>query len=170
MKTFLLACFVAICLFSTESCSKKSNNTCGYPTTNIVAPISEQQALQDSLTQQGIEATMAPSGFFYSITQPGSGPSATDLCSTVAVFYRAGFLNGTAFDSTKNGQAAIFQLGQVIPAWQKALPLIAKNGEMTLYVPPSLAYGDKDTKDSTGKVIIPANSNLVFQIQLVDVQ
>jgi FKBP-type peptidyl-prolyl cis-trans isomerase FkpA len=170
MKKFLLLIFISISLFTVESCSKKSNNSCSYPVSNVVAPAAEQQALQDSLDKLGIQATMAPSGFFYNITKPGSGASATSLCSTVAVFYRAGFLNGTGFDSTQNGQPAIFQLGQVIAAWQKALPLIQKSGEMTLYVPPSLAYGATDRKDSTGKVVIPANSNLVFQVVLADVQ
>lgn len=41
---------------------------------------------------------------------------------------------------------------------------------MTLYIPPSLAYGSKDKKDSSGKVVIPGNSNLVFQVVLADVQ
>jgi FKBP-type peptidyl-prolyl cis-trans isomerase FkpA len=170
MKTFLLCSFVAVSMLSFQSCLKKSSNDCGYSTSNVVAPLSEQQALQDSLDKFGIDATMAPSGFFYKIDQAGSGPSTTNLCSTVAVFYRGGFFNGQGFDSTKNGQPAIFQLGQVISAWQKALPMIKKDGEMTLYVPPSLAYGSRDVKDSSGRVVIPANSNLIFQVQLKDVQ
>ncbi len=94
----------------------------------------------------------------------------TSLCSTVAVFYRAGFFNGKGFDSTATGAPAIFQLGQVIPGWQKALPLVAKGGDITLYIPPSLAYGSKSVKDSSGNVVIPANSNLVFRVLIADVQ
>jgi FKBP-type peptidyl-prolyl cis-trans isomerase FkpA len=170
MKTFLFLSFLSISLFAMESCKKSTDNSCGYPVSNVIAPLSEQQNLQDSLTAHGIQATMAPSGFFYKITAPGSGASATSLCSTVAVFYRAGFFNGKGFDSTGSGSPAIFQLGQVIAGWQKALPLISKSGQMTLYIPPSLGYGAQDVKDSSGNVVIPGNSNLVFQVVLVDVQ
>ena len=170
MKTFLFLSLLGISLFAMESCKKSTDNSCSYPVSNIVAPISEQQNLQDSLTAHGIQATMAPSGFFYNITAAGSGASATSLCSTVAVFYRGGFFNGLGFDSTGTGSPAIFQLGQVIAGWQKALPLIAKSGQITLYIPPSLGYGPDDVKDTSGKVVIPGNSNLVFQVILVDVQ
>ena len=37
---------------------------------------------------------------------------------------------------------------------------------MRLYIPPALAYGSKEIKDESGKVIIPANSILVFDISL----
>lgn len=170
MKRFFLISLLGISVFAMDSCKKNTANNCSYPVSNVIAPLSEQQNLQDSLTARGITATMAPSGFFYNITTPGSGASATSLCSTVAVFYRGGFFNGKGFDSTATGSPAIFQLGQVIAGWQKALPLIAKSGTMTLYIPPSLGYGPDDVKDTSGKVVIPGNSNLVFQIVLADVQ
>ena len=151
------------------SCSKKVNS-CGYSTSSIIAPVAEQEALHDSLTAHNIEATLDPSGFFYNIDQPGSGPSATSLCSTVSVFYRGGFLNGDGFDSTSTGTPAVFQLGQVIPGWQKALPLIAKGGDITLYIPPSLAYGSTAVRDTSGNVVIPPNTNLVFRVLVADVQ
>jgi FKBP-type peptidyl-prolyl cis-trans isomerase FkpA len=167
MKEFIALPIIALVIFA--SCSKKENK-CVYTDSTIVAPAAEQQALKDSLDSMGIHATLAPSGFFYNINQPGSGPTVTNLCTTIAVFYRGGFLNGTGFDST-NGNPAIFQLGQVIPGWQKAIPLIAKSGDITLYIPPSLAYGSKAVTDpNTGNVVIPANSNLVFRVVVADIQ
>ncbi len=168
-KLFLLPLLVLILL---ASCSKKkASNSCGYTPSTIVAPVAEQTALHDSLTAHGItNVTLATSGFFYSVNQPGSGSSPTSLCSTVAVFYRGGFLNGQGFDSTSTGTPAVFQLGQVIPGWQKALPLVAKGGDITLYIPPSLAYGSTPVKDPSGNVVIPANSNLVFHVVIADVQ
>jgi FKBP-type peptidyl-prolyl cis-trans isomerase FkpA len=162
--SILLISFVVL-----ASCSKKVNS-CGYSTSSIIAPSGEQEALHDSLTARNIDATLDPSGFFYTINQPGSGVSPTSLCSTVSVFYRGGFLNGKGFDSTSTGTPAVFQLGQVIPGWQKALPLVAKGGDITLYIPPSLAYGSTAVKDTSGNVVIPANSNLVFRVLVADVQ
>jgi len=167
MKKLSALFIVALIVFA--SCAKKESK-CPFTESDIVAPASEQEALKDSLSAKGIEATMDPSGFFYKINNEGTGSKATSLCSTVAVYYRGGFLNGNGFDST-SGNPAVFQLGQVIPGWQKALPLIATSGKITLYIPPSLAYGSKEVKDpATGRVIIPANSNLVFDVALVDVQ
>ncbi|MEO8823846.1 MAG: FKBP-type peptidyl-prolyl cis-trans isomerase [Ginsengibacter sp.] len=151
-------------------CKKETNNKCGYPESNVVAPTSEQEALHDSLSTYGIDATLAPSGFYYKINELGDGPSATTLCSTLAVFYRGGFFNGKGFDSSASGRPAIFQLGQVIAGWKKGLPLIKKSGDITLYIPPSLGYGSKAVTDSAGKVVIPPNSNLVFRVVLADVQ
>ncbi len=161
--------FLGIALIVFASCQKKVSS-CGYSASTIIAPVTEQEALHDSLTAHNITATLDPSGFFYNINQAGSGKAATTLCSTVSVFYRGGFLNGQGFDSTSTGAPAVFQLGQVIPGWQKALPLVAKGGDITLYIPPSLAYGSRAVKDSSGNVVIPANTNLVFRVLIADVQ
>ena len=167
----LFALFLILILFL-ESCKKNTTPaSCTYTASTIVAPASEQNALHDSLVAHGLNATLAPSGFYYSINSAGSGLSPTTLCSVVSVYYREGFFNGNGFDSTAPQFPAVFQIGQVIPAWQKALPLIAKSGDMELYIPPSLGYGQKPVTDSrTGKVIIPANSYLVFHVQIADVQ
>ncbi len=161
--------FLFIFVIAVAGCKKK-DNSCGFPVSNVIAPASEQEALLDSLTARGIDATLAPSGFYYKINQPGDGASPTSLCSTLAVYYRGGFLNGVAFDSTADNKPAIFQLGQVIGGWKKGLPLIKKGGDITLYIPPSLGYGTKDVKDNNGNMVIPANSNLVFRVQLLEVQ
>ena len=163
----ILSSFIAF------SCKKNnsSNQTCQFQPSTIIAPIAEQTALHDSLVAHEIEATMDPSGFFYKINEPGSGPTVKDLCTTVAVFYKGTFFNGKVFDSTSTGTPAIFQVGRVIPGWQKAIPLIAKGGDITLYIPPSLAYGSNNVVNpNTGDTIIRANSNLVFHVQLADLQ
>jgi FKBP-type peptidyl-prolyl cis-trans isomerase len=165
-KFIFLGC---LAIFVVVGC-KKNDTGCNLTDSNVVAPVSEQEALHDSLTAHGINATLDPSGFYYTIDQPGDGPSVTGPCSAIAVYYRGGFLNGQAFDSTSAGNPAVFQLGRLVQGWIKGLPLIKKNGEITLYLPPALGYGYKDIYDNTGKVIIPANSNLVFEITLVDLQ
>jgi FKBP-type peptidyl-prolyl cis-trans isomerase FkpA len=162
----------SVLLFFLASCKKNTTPSCPYTASTIVAPAAEQEALHDSLTAHGLTGTLAPSGFYYTINDQGDGPSPTGLCSTVAVFYRGGFFNGKGFDSSATGAPAIFQLGQVIPGWQKALPLIAKSGDMAMYIPPSLAYGSKPVinPDNPLDTVIPANSYLVFHVVMADVQ
>ena len=165
MKKLLVA-FTSVLILG--SCMKKDNK-CGYTDSTIVAPAAEVQALKDSLTAHGIEATQDPSGFFYTINKPGTAPSVTNLCTIVSVTYKGSFLNGKVFDSTATGDLASFQLGRVITGWQKGVPLISTGGDITLYVPPSLAYGSSDYP-STGTVAIPGGSNLVFNIGIVGLQ
>ncbi len=166
MKKLLTAVLV---LFVLGSCTKK-DATCPYTDSTVVAPASEQQALQDSLTAHGIQATAHPSGFFYTINAQGSGRVISNLCSNLTVTYKGSLFNGNVFDSTSAGAAANFQLGQVILGWQKGMPLINAGGDITLYIPPSLAYGATPRKDNSGNVVIPASSNLIFNVKLLDIQ
>lgn len=174
MKKILTACVTALVILA--SCVK-TDNKCGYTDSTVVAPASEVQALQDSLTARGIQATKDPSGFFYTINSQGAGASVTNLCTVLAVTYKGAFLNGQVFDATKVDTTVTpnvpipvdFQLGGVIVGWQKALPLINKGGDITIYIPPSLGYGPNNYPNNTN-VIIPGGSNLVFNVHVVDIQ
>jgi len=172
MKKLFAVSLVGTLIFA-ASC-KKNNDTgnvgCDETPSTIVAPAAEQQALQDSLTAHGIEATKDSSGFFYTINNPGTDPKPKDLCSTIAASYRGGFFNGTGFDSSASGNPIIFQLFQVIPGWQKGISLVGKGANINLYIPPSLGYGSKDVTDPSGRVVIPANSYLVFQVSVADIE
>ena len=162
MKKLLLFPSLIALLFL-GSCLKKGDNKCSYTDSNIVAPQAEQDALLDSLTNYGIQAELHPSGFYYTITDPGSGAFVSNLCTAIAITYKGGFFNGKSFDSSLV-QPVVFQLGQLITGWQKGIPLIKKGGKITLYIPPSLGYGSEDRNG------IPANSYLIFDITLVDLQ
>jgi FKBP-type peptidyl-prolyl cis-trans isomerase len=159
-----------VALFVLSGCLKKDTK-CGYSDSTVVAPDSEQKALHDSLTAHGITASLHPSGFYYKINSPGSGNAVANLCTTLSVEYWGGFFNGTGFDSTLNGQSLDLELGGVIAGWQKGVPLVKSGGDITLYIPPSLAYGPNPvTNRNTGAVVIPGNSYLVFDIHVVNIQ
>lgn len=102
------------------------------------------------------------SGLLYKIEKAGEGeqPSATD---TVKVHYKGTLTDGTVFDSSYERKEPIeFQLSQLIPAWVEAIPMLKKGGKMEIVVPPQLGYGERQA----GK--IPANSTLIFEIELLD--
>jgi FKBP-type peptidyl-prolyl cis-trans isomerase FkpA len=69
--------------------------------------------------------------------------------------------NGTIFDQTTNNQMRVFVLGELIAGRRIGIPLIKTSGKITLYVPPTLGYG------STGNASIPANSVLIFDVELL---
>jgi FKBP-type peptidyl-prolyl cis-trans isomerase len=72
---------------------------------------------------------------------------------------------GTLVESNVGGQAFSFALGynQVIPGWDIGIPGMKVGGTRRLVIPPDQAYG------SSSSATIPANSTLVFDIQLVGV-
>ncbi|HEY5406126.1 MAG TPA: FKBP-type peptidyl-prolyl cis-trans isomerase [Ginsengibacter sp.] len=171
VKGLLFGLFVISIAFA--SCLKKNSTggSCGFPTTNVSVPDSQVVATNDSIYGHGItNSTLDPAGFYYHVDSAGSGASVAGLCSTIYVTYKGTYFNGVAFDSTATNDVASFQLGAALVGWQKALPLLKKGGEMTLYLPPALAYGSNAYLDNFGNVLIPASSYLVFDIHLVDIQ
>lgn len=110
--------------------------------------------------KDGVKKTA--SGLLYKIEKAGTGESPKPE-DTVKVHYKGTLTDGTVFDSSYDRKEPIeFQLNQLIPGWIEAIPMLKKGGKMEIVVPPELAYGDRQA----GK--IPANSTLVFEIELLD--
>jgi len=162
MKHFILPLVIAVLFFS---CTK-TKDVCNYDACAISAPASEVTQLESYLSGAGITATKHCSGLYYAIDAAGSGNTAT-ICSYVGVIYKGMLTNGNIFDQSTS--AVNFQLGGLIESWKKGIPLIKPGGKIRLYCPPSLAYGSQAIKDGAGNVIIPANSILIFEIELVGV-
>lgn len=98
-------------------------------------------------------------------TQVGTGAQA-NAGDTVQVNYVGRLTNGTKFDASfDHGKPFEFTLGQgqVIEGWDKGVIGMKVGGKRTLTVPPALAYGNQ----AVGA--IPANSTLVFEIDLLAV-
>ena len=149
-----------LCFVLFFSCKKESG--CGYSDQNIVAPVTEQQAVKSYLDSNSIyAATKHAAGFYYEVIEDGDGNS-PNLCSQIEVSYTGKLTSGAVFEQASTA----FTLGSSIEGLRKGLPIIKKGGHIKLYIPPSLAYGSKDIKDANGKVIIPANSILIFDITL----
>lgn len=93
---------------------------------------------------------------------------------TVSVLYVGQLQDGTVFDSSAahNNQPLTFVLGAqgLIPGFQIGVNGMKEGGERLLAIPSSLGYGAQEVKDAQGKVIIPANSTLIFDVKLVKVQ
>ena len=158
-------CLLAVAFLST-GCFK-SDNGCSYTENNVVAPSAEQANLENYLSTNGITtATKHQSGFYYEISNPGTGTKPV-LCSVINVRYTGKLTNGNVFDQQ---QALSFELGALIEGWRKGIPLIQKGGSIRLYLPPSLGYGGVDVKDNQGTTVVPANSILIFDIDLLEVQ
>ena len=103
-----------------------------------------------------------PSGLQYKVTTEGTGeiPKNGD---TVTVNYKGTLIDGTEFDSSyKRGQPATFNVNGVIKGWTEALLLMKSGSKRELYIPASLAYGDR----AQGPKIEPG-STLIFEVELI---
>jgi FKBP-type peptidyl-prolyl cis-trans isomerase FkpA len=105
------------------------------------------------------------SGLVIQTLKEGSGtaPKATD---TVKVHYRGTFIDGKEFDSSyKRGEPTEFPLNRVIPCWTEGVQLMKPGGKARLTCPPAIAYGERGAGG-----VIPPNSTLNFEIELVSVK
>ena len=106
-----------------------------------------------------------PSGLQYKVVTEGTGamPKASD---TVTVNYRGKLVDGTEFDSSyARNEPATFPVHGVIPGWTEALQLMKVGSKWELYIPASLAYGERG---AGGK--IPANAALIFEVELLGIK
>ena len=104
------------------------------------------------------------SGLQYKVVKQGDGakPVPTD---TVKVQYKGTLVDGKEFDSSyKRNEPAVFQVDQVIPGWQEALPLMTAGSTYELFIPPDLAYGDRGAPP-----VIEPGSMLIFQVELMEI-
>jgi len=117
--------------------------------------------LEKNKSAEGVKVTA--SGLQYKVEKEGDGktPVKTD---TVKAHYKGTLTDGTQFDSSYDrGQPAEFPVQGVIPGWSEALQMMKVGAKYKLFVPPELAYG------ASGRPGIPANSVLVFEVELIDI-
>ena len=86
----------------------------------------------------------------------------------VTVNYTRLLENGTIFDSSLNPGRTPFRFtvgaGQVIKGWDEGLMGMKVGGKRKLTIPPELGYGSRDNGP------IPANSTLIFEIDLLGIE
>ena len=112
---------------------------------------------------KGMEKTK--SGLFHLIENKGNNDFPS-IGSTVSVHYTGKLVDGTIFDSSYQRNKPIsFVLGkgQVIQGWDEGLLKMAKGGSGKLVIPSNLAYGENGAGG-----IIPPNSTLIFDLELID--
>ncbi len=103
------------------------------------------------------------SGLQYKIITPGNEKRAS-LQDTVVVRYKGTLLDGTVFDEVKDDADPIsFTLNGVIKGWQEGMQLVGEGGEIELYVPSDLAYGENGNRS------IEPNSTLIFNVKLAEI-
>lgn len=142
----------------------------------------QQSAGSSSSSSSGVSNPFDPTTFeqyekyksgnqaLFGDAQKGTGDELTEG-KKAAVYYRGWLTNGQLFDESRAGsdgklQPFVFQMGahQVIAGWEQALTGMKVGGVRLVVVPPAVGYG------AQAQASIPANSVLIFQVQLAAVQ
>lgn len=121
-----------------------------------------QEFLAANKLKPGI--TELPSGLQYEIIFAGEGikPVAS---SKVTCHYHGTLIDGIVFDSSvQRGQPATFPLNRVIKGWTEGLQLMNTGSKWRFFIPPQLAYGDRQVSAQIGP-----NCTLIFEVELISV-
>lgn len=123
--------------------------------------------IEEFLADNALEAdTLLPSEIRIIINEPGEGDKAS-FGASVTVRYTGYLLDGTEFDTTEDGGGPftfIVDGGVVVSGWDIAIKELAKGGNATVFLPSEQGYGNRQFAD------IPANSVLIFNIQVLDIR
>lgn len=132
------------------------------------------------LEENGIVAEKSETGIRYVINEMGDGPK-PKLGQGVKVNYAGRLLTGEYFDTSMEDVAKAQGLyneqrpyqpypiriynSPVITGWHEGISLLNEGTKATLYLPSPMAYGPRDHSE-----LIKANSVLVFDVELVEVE
>ena len=147
---------ITLVLVIAASCSK---------TTDVVDySATDKKIIEDYLLAKNLTAQSTASGIYYIIEEPGGAYHAT-IHSQVSALYKGYLVDGSVFDQStlSYNNPATFSLSGVIEGWQQGIPLVGVGGKLKLFIPSALGY------KSVAKTTIPANSVLIFDIEIVDI-
>jgi FKBP-type peptidyl-prolyl cis-trans isomerase len=115
------------------------------------------------------EVTDLPSGLRIIEYQSVPDTDVAEAGDTISVHYTGWLADGTQFDSSVGGQPLSFQLGStplsVIPGFDEGIQGMTVGSKRRLMIPAELGYGEGGSPP-----VIPANADLIFDVELVGVE
>lgn len=160
VASFLAIFVVAIAGCNDDECTTRVSQS-RLDAVNQTKLTQDVAAIDTHLDGEGIIAVEDPTGMRYVITQEGTGAKPC-LESRITFKYKGMLLiDGSVFDENTTGLT--YPLKDLILGWQIVLPQLRAGTKATLYIPSGYGYGPVALSG------IPANSNLIFEIELVSV-
>jgi FKBP-type peptidyl-prolyl cis-trans isomerase FkpA len=134
---------------------------------NKVLIVDQKKALKEYAAKNNIKCIESPLGVLVEVQNPGVGMKAENGTKAM-ILYTGKLMDGKQFDSNvgRNPEQLLPVLvgsHNVVPGMEDAMQYFAKGGKGRLLIPAALAYGDREAGP------IPANSNLIFEIEVKDV-
>ena len=143
------------------------------------AQAAEKEMLANYVNENKIKATPDEEGLYIIVNKKGNGQK-VEIGRQVAINYTGRLLNGKVFDTSLESVAKeneiydsrrpyeplSYRVGEqsLIRGWEKGIINQPAGSKLTLIIPSALGYGPQDLG------IIPANSSLIFDIEIVSVK
>jgi FKBP-type peptidyl-prolyl cis-trans isomerase len=120
-----------------------------------------QKFLQENKQREGV--TELPSGLQYKVIKLGSGdyPAVTD---SVTIHYRAMYTDRTTFDMSYDEGPVDIRLNHLVKGLSEGIQLMRPGAIFEFYMPPEIAYGDRNYLD-----LIPAGSTVIYSVELIKI-
>lgn len=137
-------------------------------TNNLINPTPTVTSLP-KIVDQNNEWIKLENGLEYQDLEIGAGGREAKNGDKVFAHYTGILKDGTKFDSSYNrGEPFSFTLGggEVIKGWDIGLLGMKVGGKRKLIIPPKLGYGNRNI----GNGLIPSNSTLYFDVELMNIQ
>ena len=107
--------------------------------------------------------TTTASGLQYEVLTQGDGPVPT-AGQQVRLHYRGTLIDGTEFDSSYDGDPAVFSTTGLIPGFSEALLMMPVGSHYRIVIPSDIAYGPMGSPP-----VIGPNATLIFEIELLGI-
>ena len=160
MKKLMILLAVVVGL---SACGDKKKKHKAESTQQNTEAVAEETTPQQAVTpKEGY--TMTESGLQYKVLRDAKGPKPGPT-SRVKVHYEGTLLDGKVFDSSyERKEPIVFGLNEVIPGWTEGVQLMSVGSMYEFIIPAELAYGPRELPG------IPANSTLVFKVELLGIE
>jgi peptidylprolyl isomerase len=171
---WLLAATVVISVFVLAACKSSSKKAVATDsksatednskTTQASTPLTTQAPTAEPIVLDGAINTNSGLQYLEITVGDGASPKAGDI---VKMNYIASLPDGTEIYNTytvNQPASAIWGRDQLLPGWDEGLGLMKAGGKAKFILPPELAFG------AEGRGIIPANSQIVMEVELLSVK
>jgi FKBP-type peptidyl-prolyl cis-trans isomerase FkpA len=164
----ILIFVVAVCLFS--GCEDlPCNKTVNQDIINAVDKTQLQidiDSIDAFLAKNNITANVDPTGIRYVVKKAGFGGTPC-LENLVSFINKGTFLRTQKEFDSSTGES---QLKGLIIGWQIMLPQFPKGTKVTFYIPSGYCYGTEGRKIDATRYAIPPNTNLIFDLELINIR
>lgn len=164
--SLLTACNACSTLPDQKSSDQPTGSVSAFSTQVTTSSQTEATSPEAAPVAQGFPPVELASGLQFTDIRIGVGAEAVDN-KKITVHYVGTLVDGTKFDSSRDrNQPFSFNLGagEVIAGWEQGVKGMREGGARKLVIPPSLGYAN----ESRG--VIPSNSTLLFEIELLKVE
>ncbi len=123
--------------------------------------LENKQWLCDIAKETGVISL--PKGIYYKVINSGEGKKHPSIQNVITAHYTGKTIDGKVFDSSIGGAPLAIRLSELIDGWIIALQKMVVGDKWEIYIPAEMGYGKASQPG------IPANSTLIFEIELLGI-